>query len=156
MLFSRRQSNERDIFRGSCIDVIKSWLRKNLKAPASSRIMPFLQTNKQTKLNWDKTCGVHLLNNSVSYLCKWLNIQINTKKHTQWCEAQTTEKRTWLTPGIRILETGGDTCPPPSLKLNGRSLIIILNLWTLQRAKNVPRYVVYKNSKLTNENIQNY
>jgi hypothetical protein len=49
-LFSRRQSNERDIFRGSCIDVIKSWLRKNLKAPASSRIMPFLQTNKQTTL----------------------------------------------------------------------------------------------------------
>ena len=38
-----------------------------------------------------------------------MNIQINTQKHTQWCEAQTTEKRTWLTPGIRILETGGDT-----------------------------------------------
>jgi hypothetical protein len=39
MLFSRRHSNERDIFRGICIDVIKSRLRKNLKAPASSRIM---------------------------------------------------------------------------------------------------------------------
>jgi hypothetical protein len=43
MLFSRRHSNERDIFRGSCIDVIKTRLRKNLKAPASSRIMPFLK-----------------------------------------------------------------------------------------------------------------
>jgi hypothetical protein len=39
MLFLRRHSNERDIFRGSCIDVIKSRLRKNLKAPASSRII---------------------------------------------------------------------------------------------------------------------
>jgi hypothetical protein len=45
MLFSRRHSNECDIFHGSCIDVIKSRLRKNLKAPASSRIMPFLKTN---------------------------------------------------------------------------------------------------------------
>jgi hypothetical protein len=35
MLFLRRHSNERGIFRGSCIDVIKSRLRKNLKAPAS-------------------------------------------------------------------------------------------------------------------------
>ena len=53
MLFSRRRGNERDIFeialdgmslfRGSCIDVIKSRLRKNLKAPASSRIIPFLK-----------------------------------------------------------------------------------------------------------------
>ena len=53
MLFSRRRGNERDIFkialdgtslfRGSCIDVIKSRLRKNLKAPASSRIMAFLK-----------------------------------------------------------------------------------------------------------------
>jgi hypothetical protein len=51
MLFSRRRGNEGDIFeialdgtslfRGSCIDVIKSRKRKNLKAPASSRIMPF-------------------------------------------------------------------------------------------------------------------
>ena len=55
-------------------------------------------------------------------------------------------------------------CPPPSFKLNGRFLIIILNLWTLQSEehskwnteKNIPRYVVYQNSKLTNENIQNY
>jgi hypothetical protein len=31
------------LFRGSCIDVIKSRLRKNLKAPASSRIIPFLK-----------------------------------------------------------------------------------------------------------------
>jgi hypothetical protein len=48
-----RRGNERDIFeialdgtslfRGSCIDVIKSRLRKKLKAPASSRIMPFLK-----------------------------------------------------------------------------------------------------------------
>jgi hypothetical protein len=43
MLFLQRHSNERDIFRGSCIDVIKSRLRKNLKAPASSRIMLFLK-----------------------------------------------------------------------------------------------------------------
>jgi len=53
MWFSRRRGNERDIFEialdgtslfhGSCIDVIKSRLRKNLKAPASSRIMPFLK-----------------------------------------------------------------------------------------------------------------
>jgi ferredoxin-thioredoxin reductase catalytic subunit len=44
MLFLRRRGNERDIFeialdgtslfRRSCIDVIKSRLRKNLKAPA--------------------------------------------------------------------------------------------------------------------------
>jgi hypothetical protein len=58
----------------------------------------------------------------------------------------------------------GKTMPPPSFKLNGRFLIIILNLWTLQSEehskwnteKNIPRYVVYQNSKLTNENIQNY
>ena len=53
MLFSQHGGNERDIFeialdgtslfRGSCIDVIKSRLCKNLKAPASSRIMPFLK-----------------------------------------------------------------------------------------------------------------
>ena len=52
MLFSRRRGNERNIFEialdgmslfcGSYIDVIKSRLRKNLKAPASRRIMPFL------------------------------------------------------------------------------------------------------------------
>jgi hypothetical protein len=51
MLFLRRRGTEPDIFeialdgtslfRGSCIDVIKSRLNKNLKAPASSRIMPF-------------------------------------------------------------------------------------------------------------------
>jgi hypothetical protein len=60
MLFSRRHSNERDIFRGSCIDVITSRLRKNLKAPASSRIMPFLKTNKQTnktKLRQNMWCS---------------------------------------------------------------------------------------------------
>ena len=55
MLFSRCRGSERDIFkialdgtslfRGSCIDVIKSWLRKNVKAPASSRIMPVLHTH---------------------------------------------------------------------------------------------------------------
>jgi hypothetical protein len=48
MLFSRCRGNERDIFkialdgtslfRGSCIDVIKSRLRKNVKAPASKTI----------------------------------------------------------------------------------------------------------------------
>jgi hypothetical protein len=53
MLFLRRRGNERDIFeialdgtslfRRSCIDVIKSRLRKNLKVPASSRMMPFLK-----------------------------------------------------------------------------------------------------------------
>jgi AMMECR1 domain-containing protein len=37
MLFLRRHSNERDMLRGSCIDVIKSRLRKSWKAPASSR-----------------------------------------------------------------------------------------------------------------------
>jgi hypothetical protein len=57
MLFSRRHSNERDIFRGSCIDVIKSRLRKNLKASASNRIMPFLKTNKQTKLRQNMWCS---------------------------------------------------------------------------------------------------
>ena len=60
MLFSRRHSNECDIFHGSCIDVIKSRLRKNLKAPASSRIMPFLKTNKQTnktKLRHNMWCS---------------------------------------------------------------------------------------------------
>jgi hypothetical protein len=60
MLFSRCHSNERDIFRGSCIDVIKSRLRKNLKAPASSRIMPFSKTNKQTnktKLRQNMWCS---------------------------------------------------------------------------------------------------
>jgi hypothetical protein len=34
------------LFRGSCIDVIKSRLRKNLKVPASSRIMPFLKVGE--------------------------------------------------------------------------------------------------------------
>ena len=53
MLFSQCRGNERDIFkialdgtslfRGSCIDVIKSRLRKNVKAPGSSRIMPVLK-----------------------------------------------------------------------------------------------------------------
>jgi hypothetical protein len=56
MLFSRRHGNERDIydialdgtslFRRSCIDVIKSRLRKNLKVPASSRMMPFLKVGE--------------------------------------------------------------------------------------------------------------
>ena len=36
MLFSRRHSKEHDNIRGSCIDVIKSQLRKKLKAPVSS------------------------------------------------------------------------------------------------------------------------
>ena len=59
MLFSRRRGNERDIFkialdgtslfRGSCIDVIKSRLRKKLKAPASSRIMAFLKEGEIPK-----------------------------------------------------------------------------------------------------------
>ena len=88
MLFSQRHSNERDIFRGSCIDFMKSRLRKNLKAPASSRIMPFLKTNKQTnktKLRQNMWCSfaeqllfhicegnnwytsyVHILNNLIS------------------------------------------------------------------------------------------
>ena len=43
MLFSRRHSNTRDIFRGSCIDIIKSWLHKNFKAPASSWIMSLVR-----------------------------------------------------------------------------------------------------------------
>jgi hypothetical protein len=64
MLFSRRRGNERDIFeilldgtslfRGSCIDVIKSRLRKNLKAPASSQIMPFL---KEGEIRCRKKCS---------------------------------------------------------------------------------------------------
>ena len=57
MLFLRRHSNERDIFRGSCIDVIKSRLRKYLKAPASSRIMPFL---KEGEIRRRKKCSEHL------------------------------------------------------------------------------------------------
>ena len=57
MLFLRRHSNERDIFRGSCIDVIKSRLRKNLKAPASSRILPFL---KEGEIRRRKKCSEHL------------------------------------------------------------------------------------------------
>jgi hypothetical protein len=40
--------------------------------------------------------------------------------------------------GVRTQKKGGTfrkkPCPP-SFKLNGRSLIIILNLWTLQRAE---------------------
>jgi hypothetical protein len=60
MLFLRRRGNERDIFeialdgtslfRGSCIDVIKSRLRKNLKAPTSSRIVPFLKEGEMQLL----------------------------------------------------------------------------------------------------------
>ena len=132
MLFSPRHSNEHDIFRGSCIDVIKSWLRKNLKAPASRWIMPFLKTNKQTNKTklymWcsfaEQLCFISvrvIIGTRVMCIfwiiysrqlflkstCKWLNIQINTQKHTQWCEAQTTEKRTWLTPGSQILEMVG-------------------------------------------------
>jgi hypothetical protein len=67
MLFSRRRGNERDIleiapdgtslFRGSCIDVIKSRLRKNLKSPASSRIMPFL---KEGEIRRRKKCSERL------------------------------------------------------------------------------------------------
>jgi hypothetical protein len=57
MLFLRGHSNERDIFRGSCIDIIKSRLRKNLKAPASSRIMPFL---KEGEIRRRKKCSEHL------------------------------------------------------------------------------------------------
>ena len=66
MLFSRCRGNERDIFeialdgtslfRGSCIDVIKSRLRKNLKAPALGRIMPFLKEGEINNLmvNFEK------------------------------------------------------------------------------------------------------
>jgi hypothetical protein len=60
MLFLRRRGNERDIFeialdgtslfRRSCIEVIKSRLRKNLKAPISSRIMPFLKKGEMQLL----------------------------------------------------------------------------------------------------------
>ena len=62
MLFLRRRGNEHDIFeialdgtslfRGSCIDVIKSRLRKNLKAPTciSSRIIPFLKEGEMQLL----------------------------------------------------------------------------------------------------------
>ena len=57
MLLLRRHSNEHDIFRGSCIDVIKSWLRKNLKAPTSSRIMSFL---KEGEIRRRKKCSEHL------------------------------------------------------------------------------------------------
>ena len=57
MLFLRSHINERDIFRRSCIDVIKSRLRKNLKAPASSRIMSFL---KEGEIRRRKKCSEHL------------------------------------------------------------------------------------------------
>ena len=60
MLFLRRGGNEHDIFeialdgtslfRGSCIDVIKSRLRKNLKAPISSRTIPFLKEGEMQLL----------------------------------------------------------------------------------------------------------
>jgi hypothetical protein len=60
MLFLRHRGTARDIFEialdgtslfsGSCIDVIKSRLRKNLKAPASSRIMPFLKEGEMQLL----------------------------------------------------------------------------------------------------------
>ena len=48
-LFSQRRGNERDIFeifRGSCIDVIESRLRKNVKAPASCRINAVFKKEK--------------------------------------------------------------------------------------------------------------
>jgi hypothetical protein len=49
---------------------------------------------------------------------------------------------------------------PPSFKLNGLSLIIILNLWTPQRVKHSTMEHEEECSavcsKLTNENIQNY
>ena len=59
MLFSRRRGNERAFsrLRGSCIDVIKSRLRKNLKEPASSRIMPFL---KEGEIRRRKKCSERL------------------------------------------------------------------------------------------------
>ena len=67
MLFSRRRGNERDIFEialdgtslfgGSYIDVIKSRLRKNLKAPASSRITSFL---KEGEIRRRKKCSERL------------------------------------------------------------------------------------------------
>jgi hypothetical protein len=67
MLFSRRRGNERDIFeialdgtslfRGSCIDVIKSRLHKNLKGPASSQIIPFLKEGEIRRL---KKCSERL------------------------------------------------------------------------------------------------
>ena len=57
MLFLRRHGYELDIFRGSCIDVIKSRLRKKLKAPASSRIMPFL---KEGEISSRIKCSEHL------------------------------------------------------------------------------------------------
>jgi hypothetical protein len=77
MLFSRRRGNERDIFeivldgtslfRRNCIDVIKSRLRKNLKAPASSRIMSFL---KEGEIRRRKKCSERLkeLDRNVSLL----------------------------------------------------------------------------------------
>jgi hypothetical protein len=52
-----------------------------------------------------------------------------TKTHTMWREKKCRSKDT---------KKGGsfkENHAPPSFKLNGRSLIIILNLWTLQRAE---------------------
>jgi hypothetical protein len=73
MLFSRRRGNERGIseialggtslFRGSCIDVIKSRLRKNLKAPASSRIMPFLKEGEIRCRKKNSECLKELVRN---------------------------------------------------------------------------------------------
>ena len=59
MLFLRRHSNERDIFRGSCIDVIKSRLRKKLKAPASSRIIINAVFKRRRNTPLEK-CSEHL------------------------------------------------------------------------------------------------
>jgi hypothetical protein len=67
MLFLRRHSSERDIFRGSCIDIIKSRLRKNLKAPASSRIKPFL---KEGEIRRRKKCSEHLKELDMRYSAK--------------------------------------------------------------------------------------
>ena len=67
MLFSRRRGNECDIFeialdgtslfRGSCIDDIKSRLRKNFKAPPSRRIMPFF---KEREIRRREKCSERL------------------------------------------------------------------------------------------------
>ena len=81
MLFSRRRGNERDIFEitldgtslfcRSCIDVIKSRLRKNLKAPASSRIMPFL---KEGEIRRRKKCSERL-----KYKCSWIGMLVRQR-----------------------------------------------------------------------------
>ena len=69
-----------------------------------------------------------------------------------------------ITPGIRILGTGADTLNSVQASYFERFHWPILNFWTLQTVEHdgngtqnsmLRGRVVSKNSKLTNENVQN-